>query len=109
MYSGNCRASEPQHQQGPRLNLIWKKVTPKNIYFYIFFTFEMWPCAKTPDIPETMKCSVLCREGGMLQSYEALCCKVTLLHSELKHQAGLIRRLRPLFNETRQGEAQKHS
>lgn len=48
------------------------------------------------------------RDRGMLQSYEALCCKVTLLHSELKHQAGLIRKLRPLFSETRQGEAGEH-
>lgn len=51
----------------------------------------------------------LCRERSMQQSYEALCSKVTLLHSELKHQAGLIRKLRPLLNETRQGEAQTHT
>lgn len=51
----------------------------------------------------------LCRERSMQQSYEALCSKVTLLHSELKHQAGLIRKLRPLLNETRQGEAHTHT
>lgn len=45
----------------------------------------------------------------MQQTYEALCCEVTHLHSELKHQAGLIRRLRPLISETRQGETHTKS
>ncbi|XP_075868603.1 5-azacytidine-induced protein 2 isoform X2 [Nelusetta ayraudi] len=55
-----------------------------------------------PDLDQTFDPKCNARDRGMLQSYEALCCKVTLLHSELKHQAGLIRKLRPLFNETRQ-------
>ncbi|XP_042345631.1 5-azacytidine-induced protein 2 isoform X2 [Plectropomus leopardus] len=53
---------------------------------------------------ETFKGSFLpfCRERSMQQTYEALCCEVTRLHSELKHQTGLIRKLRPLISETRQ-------
>ncbi|XP_054477700.1 5-azacytidine-induced protein 2 isoform X2 [Anoplopoma fimbria] len=35
------------------------------------------------------------RERSMQQTYEALCCEVTRLHTELKHQTGLIRKLRP--------------
>lgn len=35
--------------------------------------------------------------------YQALHCEVTRLHSELSHQSGLIKKLRPLISETRQG------
>lgn len=45
----------------------------------------------------------------MQQTYKALCCEVTRLQSELKHQAGLIRKLRPLISETRQGEVHTHT
>lgn len=48
---------------------------------------------------------LLCREKSMQQTYKALCSEVGRLHSELKHQTGLIRKLRPLISETRQGEA----
>ncbi|XP_061919457.1 5-azacytidine-induced protein 2 isoform X1 [Entelurus aequoreus] len=42
------------------------------------------------------------RERSMQQAYEALCSEFTGLHSGLKHQTGLIRKLRPLISETRQ-------
>uniref|UniRef100_A0A3B4FW52 5-azacytidine induced 2 n=1 Tax=Pundamilia nyererei TaxID=303518 RepID=A0A3B4FW52_9CICH len=45
---------------------------------------------------------LLCREKSMQQTYKALCSEVGRLHSELKHQTGLIRKLRPLISETRQ-------
>lgn len=38
--------------------------------------------------------------------YEALCSEVTHLHAGLKHQAGLIQKLRPLLNDTKQGKVQ---
>lgn len=41
--------------------------------------------------------------------YEALCSEVTHLHAGLKHQAGLIQKLRPLLNDTKQGKVQTHS
>lgn len=46
-----------------------------------------------------------CRERSMQHTYEALCCEVTHLRSQLKHQTGLIRKLKPLIGEARQGEA----
>uniref|UniRef100_A0A3B4YWL5 5-azacytidine induced 2 n=1 Tax=Stegastes partitus TaxID=144197 RepID=A0A3B4YWL5_9TELE len=44
----------------------------------------------------------LTTQRSMQQTYKALCCEVTRLHSELKHQTGLIRKLRPWIGETRQ-------
>lgn len=38
--------------------------------------------------------------------YEALCSEVTHLHAGLKFQAGLIQKLRPLLNDTKQGNVQ---
>ncbi|XP_056299865.1 5-azacytidine-induced protein 2 isoform X2 [Pseudoliparis swirei] len=45
------------------------------------------------------------RERSMQQTYEALSCEVARLHGELKHQTGLIRKLRPLVGETRQASS----
>ncbi|XP_056142723.1 5-azacytidine-induced protein 2 isoform X3 [Lampris incognitus] len=42
------------------------------------------------------------REKSMRETYEALCCEITRLHSELKHQTGLVSKLRPLLNDNRQ-------
>ncbi|TNN34890.1 hypothetical protein EYF80_054951 [Liparis tanakae] len=58
----------------------------------------------------TERCRCSCRERSMQQTYEALSCEVARLHGELKHQTGLIRKLRPLVGETRQGleESQSH-
>nr|XP_057909160.1 5-azacytidine-induced protein 2 [Doryrhamphus excisus] len=44
----------------------------------------------------------IAREKGMQQAYEALCSEISRLHSGLRHQTGLIRKLRPLISETRQ-------
>lgn len=41
--------------------------------------------------------------------YEALCSEVTHLRTGLKHQAGLIQKLRPLLNDTKQGKVQTHT
>ncbi|XP_061529933.1 5-azacytidine-induced protein 2 [Phycodurus eques] len=42
------------------------------------------------------------RERSMQQVYEALCSEMTHLRSGLRHQTGLIQKLRPLISETRQ-------
>lgn len=42
----------------------------------------------------------------MQKMYEALCSEVTHLHAGLKLQAGLIQKLRPLLNDTKQGKVQ---
>ncbi|XP_047216842.1 5-azacytidine-induced protein 2 isoform X1 [Girardinichthys multiradiatus] len=42
------------------------------------------------------------RERTVQQTYAALCYEVTRLHSKLKHQTTLIKKLRPLISETRQ-------
>ncbi|XP_020510671.1 5-azacytidine-induced protein 2 isoform X1 [Labrus bergylta] len=55
-----------------------------------------------PDLDQTCDTKYKARERNMQQTYEALCSEVTHLHSELKHQTGLIRKLRPLISETRQ-------
>ncbi|XP_070823251.1 5-azacytidine-induced protein 2 isoform X1 [Chaetodon trifascialis] len=55
-----------------------------------------------PDSDQACDTKYRARERSMQQTYDALCCEVTRFHSELKHQTGLIRKLRPLFNETRQ-------
>ncbi|XP_060907012.1 5-azacytidine-induced protein 2 isoform X1 [Labrus mixtus] len=55
-----------------------------------------------PDLDQTCDAKYKARERNMQQTYEALCSEVTHLHSELKHQTGLIRKLRPLISETRQ-------
>lgn len=63
-----------------------------------------------PDLDQTCDAKYnASRERNMQQTYEALCCEVTRLHSELKHQTGLIRKLRPLISETRQVAADVHS
>ncbi|XP_062278875.1 5-azacytidine-induced protein 2 [Scomber scombrus] len=55
-----------------------------------------------PDMDQTCDVKYKARERSMQQTYDALCSEVTRLHSELKHQTGLIRKLRPLTSETRQ-------
>lgn len=45
------------------------------------------------------------KETSVQQTYKDLCSEVTHLHSELRRQTGLIRKLKPLLNEARQGEA----
>lgn len=45
------------------------------------------------------------KEKSMQQTYKDLCSEVTHLQSELRRQTGLIRKLKPLINEARQGEA----
>nr|XP_046254990.1 5-azacytidine-induced protein 2 isoform X3 [Scatophagus argus] len=55
-----------------------------------------------PGLDQTCDAKFNARQSSMQQTYEALCCEVTRLHSELKHQTGLIRKLRPLISETRQ-------
>ncbi|GAA6229076.1 5-azacytidine-induced protein 2 isoform X2 [Lates japonicus] len=55
-----------------------------------------------PDLDLTCDVKYNASETSMLQMCQALRCEVTRLHSELKHQTGLIRKLRPLINETRQ-------
>ncbi|KAM9722668.1 5-azacytidine-induced protein 2 isoform 2-T3 [Menidia menidia] len=54
-----------------------------------------------PDMDQTGDAKFNARERSMQQTYNALCCEVTRLHSELKHQTGLIKKLRPLISETR--------
>ncbi|KAG7229413.1 hypothetical protein INR49_012804, partial [Caranx melampygus] len=56
-----------------------------------------------PDMDLTCDTKYIASERCMQQMCQALRCEVTRLHSELKHQTGLIRRLRPLISETRQG------
>lgn len=72
-------------------------------------SYHMWGCLEKQKFLKhnVFKWNVLlfCRERSMQQTYEALCCEVTRLHSELKHQTGLIRKLRPLISETRLGKA----
>ncbi|XP_074508579.1 5-azacytidine-induced protein 2 [Sebastes fasciatus] len=58
-----------------------------------------------PDLDQTCDNKYNARERSMQQTYEALSCEVTRLHSELKHQTGLIRKLRPLVSETRQASS----
>ncbi|XP_023116732.1 5-azacytidine-induced protein 2 isoform X1 [Amphiprion ocellaris] len=55
-----------------------------------------------PDLDQTCDAKYNARERSMQQTYKALCSEVTRLHSELKHQTGLIRKLRPWISETRQ-------
>ncbi|XP_010767299.1 5-azacytidine-induced protein 2 isoform X1 [Notothenia coriiceps] len=55
-----------------------------------------------PVLDQTCDANYSARERRMQQTYQALCCEVTRLHSELKHQTGLIRKLRPLLAETKQ-------
>ncbi|CAN9513905.1 unnamed protein product [Ophioblennius macclurei] len=55
-----------------------------------------------PRLDQTCDATYNTRERNMQQTYQSLCCEVGRLHSELKHQTGLIRKLRPLINETRQ-------
>ncbi|XP_034731178.1 5-azacytidine-induced protein 2 isoform X2 [Etheostoma cragini] len=55
-----------------------------------------------PDLDQTCDTKYNTRERSIQQTYESLCCEVTRLHSELKHQTALIRKLRPLDSETRQ-------
>ncbi|KAF7659410.1 hypothetical protein LDENG_00297830 [Lucifuga dentata] len=54
-----------------------------------------------PDLDQTGDAKYNARERSIHQTYEALCSEVTRLHSELKNQTGLIRKLRPLI-ETRE-------
>nr|XP_020452537.1 5-azacytidine-induced protein 2 [Monopterus albus] len=61
------------------------------------------PCGLNgPDLDQTCDAKYNASERSMQQMYQALLCEVTRLHSELKHQKGLIRKLGPLISETRQ-------
>ncbi|XP_040022396.1 5-azacytidine-induced protein 2 isoform X2 [Gasterosteus aculeatus] len=55
-----------------------------------------------PDLDQTGDAKHENRERSMQHTYEALCCEVTHLRSQLKHQTGLIRKLKPLIGEARQ-------
>ncbi|KAF3691672.1 5-azacytidine-induced protein 2 [Channa argus] len=55
-----------------------------------------------PDLDQICDAKYNASERSIQQMYQALRCEVTRLHSELKHQTGLIRKLRPLISETRQ-------
>ncbi|XP_071781557.1 5-azacytidine-induced protein 2 isoform X3 [Centroberyx gerrardi] len=55
-----------------------------------------------PDSDQTRDAQYNTRERSMQQTYEGLCCEITRLHLELKHQTGLVRKLRPLLNNNRQ-------
>ncbi|KAM3872847.1 5-azacytidine-induced protein 2 [Diretmus argenteus] len=54
-----------------------------------------------PDSDQTDDVKYNTRERSLQQTYESLCCEITRLHSELKHQTGLVRKLRPLVNDNR--------
>ncbi|XP_017265515.1 5-azacytidine-induced protein 2 isoform X1 [Kryptolebias marmoratus] len=58
-----------------------------------------------PNLDQTCDAKISSREKNIQQTYKALCCEATRLQSELKHQTGLIRKLRPLFSETRQASS----
>ncbi|XP_026149159.1 5-azacytidine-induced protein 2 isoform X2 [Mastacembelus armatus] len=55
-----------------------------------------------PDVDQICDAKYNASERSMQQMYQALSCEVTRLHSELKHQTSLVRKLRPLLSETRQ-------
>ncbi|XP_028984314.1 5-azacytidine-induced protein 2 isoform X2 [Betta splendens] len=55
-----------------------------------------------PDLHQICDAKYNTSERSIQQTYQALQCEVTRLHSELKHQTGLIRKLQPLISETRQ-------
>ncbi|KAM4633022.1 5-azacytidine-induced protein 2 isoform 2-T2 [Polymixia lowei] len=55
-----------------------------------------------PDSDQNQDVTCNTRESSMMQTYEALCCEIIRLHSELKHQTGLVRKLKPLLNDNRQ-------
>ncbi|XP_076006437.1 5-azacytidine-induced protein 2 isoform X2 [Genypterus blacodes] len=63
---------------------------------------EELPGLNGPDLGQTCDAKYDAREKSAHQTYEALSCELARLHSELKHQTGLIRKLRPLINETRE-------
>uniref|UniRef100_A0A1A8RIZ1 5-azacytidine induced 2 n=1 Tax=Nothobranchius rachovii TaxID=451742 RepID=A0A1A8RIZ1_9TELE len=54
-----------------------------------------------PVLDQTSDAKHSARDQNIQQIYKALCCEVTRLHSELKHQTDLITKLRPLIGETR--------
>lgn len=58
-----------------------------------------------PDMDQSCGTKTNAREKTMHQTYEALRCEFSHLHSELKHQNGLIRKLRPFLSETRQASS----
>ncbi|XP_029928107.1 5-azacytidine-induced protein 2 isoform X2 [Myripristis murdjan] len=55
-----------------------------------------------PDLDQSHEAKYNARERSMQQTYEALCFEISRLHAELKHQTGLVRKLRPLLNDNRQ-------
>ncbi|XP_061572368.1 5-azacytidine-induced protein 2 isoform X1 [Cololabis saira] len=55
-----------------------------------------------PDLDQTCDTKYNERENTMQHTYTALCNEFTRLHSEMKQQTSLIRKLRPVINETRQ-------
>ncbi|KAM9852420.1 5-azacytidine-induced protein 2 [Aulostomus maculatus] len=54
-----------------------------------------------PSLDQTCDANYKAREKSMQQTYEALCSEIACLHSELKHQKGLIRKLKPVMTDTR--------
>lgn len=102
--------SDRAHLYKTNFTLLFLGVSVLKMYLnhLVLNFFYLLALCLTPKWNHEMFCTCACAHRGMLQSYEALRSKVTHLHSELKHQTGLIRKLRPLFNETRQGEARKH-
>lgn len=73
--------------------LLWNSITVFDTEGRFIFIWLKWSVV------------FICSERTIQQTYQALQCEVTRLHSELKHQTGLIRKLQPLISETRQGEA----
>ncbi|TWW79507.1 5-azacytidine-induced protein 2 [Takifugu rubripes] len=55
-----------------------------------------------PDFNQTCEAKYISRQRNMQKMYESLYSEFTHLQSGLKHQAGLIQKLRPVLNETKQ-------
>lgn len=55
-----------------------------------------------PELDKTCDAKYNASERSMQQMYQAMCHEVNRMYSELKHQTGLIKKLGPLINETRQ-------
>uniref|UniRef100_A0A8C4YZV0 5-azacytidine induced 2 n=2 Tax=Gadus morhua TaxID=8049 RepID=A0A8C4YZV0_GADMO len=56
-----------------------------------------------PDSDQDSDVAYNIRERGMQQMYQVLCGEISRLHAELKHQSRLVRHLRPLLNDNREG------
>ncbi|XP_037533019.1 5-azacytidine-induced protein 2 [Nematolebias whitei] len=58
-----------------------------------------------PNVDQTSDAKISAREKSIQQTYKAMGCEVARLQLELKHQTGLIRKLRPLIGEMRQASS----